>query len=969
MKISDLKKSNWVAVALSVIITLLLGFLFAGADLFPGEVMLYVGSAFATLFLVRWMLNTPKLRPFITRSKNPARDAPIAFSLLVLVLIPLRLLVFDVSVTPYFGDCPGKTLISVIDFVSRIADPVFNVIVSLVVYLFFCWGCHVIMARAADRRYLLRIVWAILNIMLIAQMFGEIDWNQAFESGLPTPGGLMMWFAPKFIWFPLAIFFLGLFAERFKAVVWTCSVFGSIGLLVLGLWAMLPQWCLIGSLALVFSGIEFIRALPLGEKVSPRWHVLSFLTLMCYVVGGIVEGCLQTAVDRSPYREEVKIGDDTMYLSDCLNGFASDSRQWVHGGGLPLYERSPLSNMSDCDLVDAIDFVDADFDLLRKAYTENWSGSWTNAAARIADFETHISDEVARVRRNAAALTWISFAIGMDTWNVGSGDPSPEMLIAANAVGKLSLADLLRGIESLAKSGACDRYSFAVVSREAAALTGLRLVSMRDIERMNDTQLKGLREFAKTKVASVGKLRIEALVNSFWTVLNEYEKNRRGICYCLGHGAMYPLQSYCACKLFEPRIRLLVEEYEKAAKENRTPVFDKPVLWPEFVATTIGDAYVALDLTLAVEQYRRAKGTLPESLDALVPEFIDKVPVCISDGTPFSYEKGELEMLQQERCPDNLVQYRQKDAAGKPVTTFSGYRISFKYARPKEDGPSRFTVPVLCSVNPVVRSGNTLVRSVGVEAKYQAEAIPVLRNLRIKTDVYQHEVGCLPGVQPNGKAGTTSDHFAEVQTFVPIVMNGRTEYFPAVGGLKYGVESPVWYDASGVQWKPGIKGNWTSHTNHFAKQFDVAWQDLAGVWMKPSHIQYRVLSGDYKPNAYAYAIGVFGDGNGLAEGTGYAIIEIVNAANKLKYIGIWKRYKSVGGGQLTLCTSSESGIVEGPQAREKNLCWLGDPSGYLSTNHGTFSMAIAQLERAGWEFVANVMPEQINTSSPPSRRR
>ena len=695
MKISDLKNSNRVAVALSVIITLLLGFLFAGADLFPGEVMLYVGSAFAILFLVRWMLNTPKLRPFITRSKNPARDALIAFSLLVLVLIPLCLSVFVVSVTPDFGGCPGKALISFVGFVSRIADPVFNVIVPLVVYLFFCWGCHVIKARFSDRRYLLGIVWAILNIMWIVQMFSKTGWMRAYESGVPTPGGLMMSLVSPFFGFPIAILFLSFFAKRFKALVWACSVLGSMGLYALGLWAMLPQWCLIGSLTFVFSGIEFIRALPLGEMVSPRWHVLSFLSLMCYVVGGIAEGCLQTAVDRFPYREEVKIGNDTMYLSDCLNGFVSISRQWVLGCNFLLVEKSPLSSLDERDLIDAVDFVDADLELLRKAYSENWSGSWTNVAAMVADFDTYISDEIARVRKNVATLSWLSFAMGMRAWNVSSGDPSPEVLIVANAVGKLSLANLLRGIESLAKSSARDRYSIAVVFRESAALTGLRLVSMRDIERMDDTQLKGLREFAKAKVASVGKLRIEALVNSFWTVLNEYEKNRRGIGYCLGHGAIYPLQSYCACKLFEPRIRLLLEEYDKAAKENRTPVFDKPVLWPEFVATTIGDAYVSLDLAFAVEQYRRAKGALPESLDALVPEFIDKVPICMSDGTPFDYEKGKLEILQQERCPDSLDQYRQKDAAGKPVTTFNGYRISLKYARPEENGPSRFTIPVM----------------------------------------------------------------------------------------------------------------------------------------------------------------------------------------------------------------------------------------------------------------------------------
>lgn len=694
MKISKFKNSNGVAVVLSVIITLLLGFLSAAIDLFTNEVMLYVGSAFAILFFVRWLLNMPKIRPLITRSKNPARDALIAFSLLTLVLVPLLMLMLDISLTPCFGDCPSKALTSFIDCAGKITGPVFVMVVPLVFYLYFCWGCHVIRARVADRRCLLGIVWVVLNIILVVQMLGKVDLNRMFGSGMPTPGGFVMWLIPRFIGFPIAILFLCLFARRFKAVVWTCSVFGSMGLFVLGLWAMLPQWCLIGSLTFVFSGIEFIRALPLGEKVSPRWHVLGFLTLMCYVAGGFAEGCLQTAVDRFPYREEVKIGDDTMYLSDCMNGFSSVSRKWLSTRSLTSHERSPLSNLDDSDLIDAVGYADVDFDLLRKAYLENWSGPWTNVAAKVSDFDTYVSDEVARVRKNVATVSWASFVMGMKSWKVGSGDPAPEVLIVANAIGKLSLADILRGIESLAKSRVRDRYSFAVVSRESAVLTGLRLVSMREIGRLDDTQLKRVREFVKTKIGSVSKLRIEALVNSFWTVLDEYEMHRFGVCYCLGHGAYSPLQSYCACKQFGPRIRSLVEEYEKAAKESRAPAFDKPVLWPEFVATTIGDAYVALDLAFAVEQYRRAKGALPETLDALVPAFIDKVPVCLSDGSPFDYEKGKLEILQQERCPDDLAQYRQKDAAGKPVKTFRGYRISFKYARPEENGPSRFVVSV-----------------------------------------------------------------------------------------------------------------------------------------------------------------------------------------------------------------------------------------------------------------------------------
>ena len=85
---------------------------------------------------------------------------------------------------------------------------------------------------------------------------------------------------------------------------------------------------------------------------------------------------------------------------------------------------------------------------------------------------------------------------------------------------------------------------------------------------------------------------------------------------------------------------------------------------------------------------------MPESLDALVPKFIDKIPVCMSDGSQFEYEQGELKILPQERCPDDLDKYRLRDAAGNPITTLSGYRVSFKYARPGKDGPPRFAVPV-----------------------------------------------------------------------------------------------------------------------------------------------------------------------------------------------------------------------------------------------------------------------------------
>ena len=51
-------------------------------------------------------------------------------------------------------------------------------------------------------------------------------------------------------------------------------------------------------------------------------------------------------------------------------------------------------------------------------------------------------------------------------------------------------------------------------------------------------------------------------------------------------------------------------------------------------------AYVRLSLAaLAVERHRHAKDVLPDSLDALVPEFLDAVPLDPFDGQPLRYKK------------------------------------------------------------------------------------------------------------------------------------------------------------------------------------------------------------------------------------------------------------------------------------------------------------------------------------------
>lgn len=195
----------------------------------------------------------------------------------------------------------------------------------------------------------------------------------------------------------------------------------------------------------------------------------------------------------------------------------------------------------------------------------------------------------------------------------------------------------------------------------------------------------------------------------------------------------------------------------------------------------------------------------------------------------------------------------------------------------------------------------------------------------------------------------SNDHALGVQTFVEVSTH---EWFPAVGGQKGGATVPVWFDAVGVQWKPGVRVDWTSPKNHFAEHLLIDGYELEqpGDRLKPNQVQYRVLSGGYKADTSAYAIGVFGVGGRFPAGTGCAVIEIVNPAVGGKVIGIWERYRPHGDEQVVLCTAGESGVADGSQAKDKNVCWLGDPTGYLSTDAVTVQKAIEQLKRAGWDF-------------------
>ncbi len=79
---------------------------------------------------------------------------------------------------------------------------------------------------------------------------------------------------------------------------------------------------------------------------------------------------------------------------------------------------------------------------------------------------------------------------------------------------------------------------------------------------------------------------------------------------------------------------------------------------------------------LAVERYRLAHGDgLPPSLDALVPEFLDRVPTDIFADSPLRYRRLDLGYVIYSIGPD------QKDDGGSLLPVGDPSDVTFRVAR------------------------------------------------------------------------------------------------------------------------------------------------------------------------------------------------------------------------------------------------------------------------------------------------
>jgi hypothetical protein len=70
-------------------------------------------------------------------------------------------------------------------------------------------------------------------------------------------------------------------------------------------------------------------------------------------------------------------------------------------------------------------------------------------------------------------------------------------------------------------------------------------------------------------------------------------------------------------------------------------------------------------ITCALERYRIANGSYPDSLDALAPKFLDKVPHDITTGEPLKYRRAESSFVLYS------IGWNEKDDGGMTPPTVS----------------------------------------------------------------------------------------------------------------------------------------------------------------------------------------------------------------------------------------------------------------------------------------------------------
>jgi energy-coupling factor transporter transmembrane protein EcfT len=231
-----------------------------------------------------------------------------------------------------------------------------------------------------------------------------------------------------------------------------------------------------------------------------------------------------------------------------------------------------------------------------------------------------------------------------------------------------------------------------------------------------------------------------------------------------------------------------------------------------------------------------------------------------------------------------------------------------------------------------------------VRAHYAANADPAVGDLRTQIELYRQKFGQWPGLantignKEGAKPGAEAGAFKQtgLQTFLYDEESQTSGiYQAALWDIAKGRPVPM---EDPIQHFSGLIGRTSSDFIQSGR-------------LHPNHVFYRAFASTTHTGTYLHVVGVFGDGNGLKAGTGYAVLEMANPATQTRIIAVWRRMKpALFRAKQIIPVSAAEHPFHATEIQNQNVCWIGDPEALLSQDWEIERAELDKLRQAGWQL-------------------
>ena len=246
------------------------------------------------------------------------------------------------------------------------------------------------------------------------------------------------------------------------------------------------------------------------------------------------------------------------------------------------------------------------------------------------------------------------------------------------------------------------------------------------------------------------------------------------------------------------------------------------------------------------------------------------------------------------------------------------------------------------------------------KAKYTAEGLPILATIKTQIDLAIYDLSYAPGLADTVYTWTRD---ASTGEFAPAYHSIGTAY-PEDADIQAFTADPTKTDIE----------NW--HLRRLVKE-----SELQGKLIRPNHVFYACINPGMPANIdptgsatmagdYGYAIGVFGDGNGLPQNSGVATMEVHMSAPEVgdsevsgtrttgvTVLGTWENFD--GSGINPIHTEGQIRFASSGAADPKSCCGIWDQNTMSGVNdtgktlddvQTAVNQLINDLECGKWTF-------------------